>query len=474
MSQLLTVFRAARLAGVSRSTIQKRIQDGDLPTFEGMVAADDLLQLYPNTVLEHNPEIERLENIKAKAFSRRVREKLMPSPEVMFERLNRLGQELSDTRHRLVHYQDLLDEVQRRLQKGEDADSLAHWLKSAIVYTPTETPGQQLMTQDTVLRIMEAHIKIRPKGHEFWQTGNDTLLEAGLRAGLSLNYGCANGNCGLCKARLVQGEIKKVRPHDYMLSDAEKSMNYFLLCSCAAISDVEIEALEADDEKDIPSQQINTKVKLIHKLSGKVTCLHVQTPRSQRLRFLAGQQLTLTLPNGVARKLSIASCPCDDRNLLFHIPHHEADAFSETLETQLRSGDPVELQGPEGDFLLNEDSKRSQVFIAYDSGFAPINSLIEHAMALDTAPSLRLYWYAEHADGLYALNLCRSWADALENFHYRSAVDEDPVSLLLNDVEDLSQCDVYLAGPAVHMKQAEYQLLQAGLPKEQLRMDNRD
>ena len=292
MSQLLTVFRAARLAGVSRSTIQKRIQDGDLPTFEGMVAADDLLQLYPNTVLEHNPEIERLENIKAKAFSRRVREKLMPSPEVMFERLNRLGQELSETRHRLVHYQDLLDEVQRRLQKGEDADSLAHWLKSAIVYTPTETPGQQLMTQDTVLRIMEAHIKIRPKGHEFWQTGNDTLLEAGLRAGLSLNYGCANGNCGLCKARLVQGEIKKVRPHDYMLSDAEKSMNYFLLCSCAAISDVEIEALEADDEKDIPSQQINTKVKLIHKLSGKVTCLHVQTPRSQRLRFLAGQQLT--------------------------------------------------------------------------------------------------------------------------------------------------------------------------------------
>ena len=37
MSQWLTLSRAAHLLGISRVALQKRIREGDLPSFDGMV-----------------------------------------------------------------------------------------------------------------------------------------------------------------------------------------------------------------------------------------------------------------------------------------------------------------------------------------------------------------------------------------------------------------------------------------------------
>ena len=36
-------------------------------------------------------------------------------------------------------------------------------------------------------------------------TADETILFAGLRAGLALPYECASGGCGTCRARLVAG-----------------------------------------------------------------------------------------------------------------------------------------------------------------------------------------------------------------------------------------------------------------------------
>ena len=52
MPRLLTVSRAARLVGVSRGTLQQQIQDGVLPSFEGMLDIDDLTRAYPQVQLE--------------------------------------------------------------------------------------------------------------------------------------------------------------------------------------------------------------------------------------------------------------------------------------------------------------------------------------------------------------------------------------------------------------------------------------
>jgi hypothetical protein len=61
------------------------------------------------------------------------------------------------------------------------------------------------------------------------------------------------------------------------------------------------------------------------------------------------------------------------------------------------------------------------VFAACDTGFAPVKSLIEHALSLDAAPSMALYWLATRPDGHFMANLCRSWSEALDPFEYTPA-----------------------------------------------------
>ena len=86
MPRLLTLTRAARLVGVSRGALQSKIRSGELAAFEGMVAAEDLLRAYPELKLEDHAALERFERIKDAAFARRVRERLLPSTDVLIAR----------------------------------------------------------------------------------------------------------------------------------------------------------------------------------------------------------------------------------------------------------------------------------------------------------------------------------------------------------------------------------------------------
>jgi len=322
---------------------------------------------------------------------------------------------------------------------------------------------------------MTAHVQVKPSGREFFVDGNDSLLEAALRAGLSLDYGCSIGSCGKCKARIVSGQVQKTRHSDYVLTGAEKSAGVVLMCCNTAVIDLVIEAREAHGAADMPLQSIDAKVKSVGPLGDEVRLLHLQTPRSNRLRFLAGQSASLALPDGSSASLPVASCPCDDRNLQFHIRRRAGDAFAERVFGGLKGVDSVRVEGPRGEFVLNEESHRALVFIAGESGFAPIKSLIEHAMALDAAESLHLVWVASDINGHYLDNLCRSWSDALDDFRYTSltakgalADDEAVLRQVLQDHPRLVECDVYIAGPAPWASAAEFQLLERGLPREQL------
>jgi len=94
-----------------------------------------------------------------------------------------------------------------------------------------------------------------PSGHEFFVEGGDSLLEAALRAGLALDYGCSIGNCGQCRARIVSGQVQKIRHADYALTAAEKTAGVVLMCSNTAVTDLVIEAHEAGMAKFVPAFQ---------------------------------------------------------------------------------------------------------------------------------------------------------------------------------------------------------------------------
>ena len=449
------------------------------------MSAEDLLRAYPETRLDDNTAFERFAQIKDNAFSRRVREHVLPKPEVLVARLTDMSRRLAQSEAGLDYYRSIVEHLQTKLHECDNSAAasaaikgLRAWLQHALEPDADANAPQSLLVQDSFMRIMTAQVKVHPSGSEFFVEGNDTLLEAALRAGLSFGYGCSNGNCGLCKARVLAGQVQKTRHYDYVLTAAEKNAGVVLMCCNTAAVDLVIEASEAHGALDIPLQNIAAKVKSVDLLADDMRLLRLQTPRSNRLRFLAGQSVVLTLDGGATANFSVASCPCDDRNLEFHVARRPGDAFCDGVFTGLSGADTVRVEGPRGDFVLNETSARPLVFIAYGGGFAPVKSLIEHAMALDVAETLQLYWMADGKSGHYLNNLCRSWADALDNFRYIPlTVDHDPtqdaamrdaLARVLPAQAELAGHDVYVAGAESFANAAEYLLLDRGLPRAQL------
>ena len=475
MPRLLTLSRAARLVGVRRGALQRKIRSGELTAFEGMVSVEELLRAYPHARLEEHAGLEKFEAIKDAAFARRMRERLLPSTEALVARLAELSRERAQAQAQFEHYRGIVEQLLAKLQEPGDAAGLRAWLQRRL--EPGARP-QPLLAQESFLRIMTAHVQVKPSGREFFVDGDDSLLEAALRAGLSLDYGCSIGSCGKCKARVVSGQVHRLRHSDYAFTAAEKAAGVVLMCCNTALTDLVMEAREAHGAADMPLQAIDARIKSVSPLGDDVRLLHLQTPRSNRLRFLAGQSAALSLPGGIGASLPVASCPCDDRNLQFHVTRQSGSAFAERVFGGLKGGESVRIEGPRGTFVLNEDSHRPLVFIAVDTGFAPIKSLIEHAMALDAAESLHLYWIATSAGGRYLDNLCRSWADALDNFRYAALAAASPapsevavrqaLQQVLQDHPRLGDCDVYVAAPAAWANATAPQLLAHGLPPEQL------
>ena len=464
MPRYLTLSRASRLVGVRRGALQSKIRNGELAAFEGMVSEEELLRAYPEAHLEDHAFLERLEAIKEAAFARRVRERVLPSAEVLMARLAELE-----------HYRIIVQELQARLRAPGGAAGLLEWLQERLA--PAASGGAPLraplLAQDSLLRIMSAHIQVKPSGHEFFVDGNDSLLEAALRAGLSLDYGCSIGSCGKCKARVVSGRVHRLRHSDYAFTAAEKAAGVVLMCCHTAASDLVIEAREAHGAADMPLQTIDARVKAVSPMGEDLRLLHLQTPRSNRLRFLAGQSVRLSLGEAAA-SFPVASCPCDERNLQFHVRRRAGDAFAGRVFAGLKDVDTVRVEGPRGEFVLDEASTRPLVFVAFDTGFAPVKSLIEHAMALDASESLHLYWIAGGEGGHYLDNLCRSWNDALDNFRYVPLTEESALRQALHDHPRLESHDVYVAGPAQAVHAVEFALLEHGLPRAQLHVSGLD
>ncbi len=325
---------------------------------------------------------------------------------------------------------------------------------------------------------MTAQVTILPTGSEFLVEGAESILEAGLRSGLALDYGCSNGNCGLCKVRVKSGEVRKIRHHDYVLTESEKGLGYILSCSNSAVDKVVLEAREAGGVNDIPEQVVQIRIKKIERPDTGVIILSTKTPRTHRLRFLAGQTATLTIDRVGSNRYSIASCPCDDMNLQFHIVNAAEDPVARHLDTRAKVNDVISLRGPQGSFCLNENSPNSLVFIAQGSGFAPIRGLIEHAMALDCAARMHLYWIADKDAGHYLNNLCRSWTDAFDNFTYlpiaagdNSIAIDEIISAIVEIHENLAALDFYLCAGGELTARIELLLLENAVPKSQLRTE---
>lgn len=308
-------------------------------------------------------------------------------------------------------------------------------------------------------------------GHHFTAKAGETVLDAAIRQGISLSYGCRSGLCGRCAGRLLQGSVDYADSLPEALDAQEPGQVIF--CQALPTSDLIIDAHEIEAVSEIPIKRLPGKVAKIERLADDVIRLYIKLPEGERLQFLAGQYLDIIVNDKDRRAFSIANAPHDDDFIELHIRRVDNGGFSHFVFEQLQEKALIRFEAPLGTFFLREDSPQPMIFMAGGTGFAPIKGIIEHAFAEGIDRPMHLYWGVRKQCDLYMHELPAKWAREHQNFSYTpvlSSADEawqgrkGPVHhAILQDYQDLSGHDIYASGPPIMVNDGFKDFSQHGL-----------
>jgi CDP-4-dehydro-6-deoxyglucose reductase len=183
-----------------------------------------------------------------------------------------------------------------------------------------------------------------------------------------------------------------------------------LFCCAKPLSDLVLECREVGTAKDIPVRIMPCRVQKIERAADDVIILSLKLPANERLQFLAGQYIEFLLKDGKRRAFSIANAPHDDGFLQLHIRLIAGGEFTGHVFGAMKEKDILRFQGPYGSFFLREESAKPVILVAGGTGFAPIKSMVEHAIHSHIKRPLEIYWGARNRAGLYLPDLPSGWA----------------------------------------------------------------
>ena len=315
---------------------------------------------------------------------------------------------------------------------------------------------------------MPRKVKILPSNHEFLVQDDETVLDAALREGFLLPYGCRNGACGSCKARVVEGEVDYGGDRPQALSDLELHAGYALLCRALPRTDLEIECREINAARDIPVKILPCRVQKMERLAPDVMMVKLKLPAAERMQFLAGQYIEFILKDLGRRSFSIANPPHDDGYIDLHIRNY-GGAFSTYVFTRMKEKEILRFEGPLGTFFLREDSGKPIVLVASGTGFAPIKAIIEHAIHHGVKRPITLYWGGRRPPDLYLSGLAMQWEREHDIRYVPVLSDAAPEdgwagrtgfvhAAVVADFPDLSGYQVYACGNPLMVEAARREL----------------
>ena len=331
---------------------------------------------------------------------------------------------------------------------------------------------------------MSFQVTVQPSGHQFSCEADETILNAAIRAGDGLPYGCKNGACSSCKGKLLEGTVKHGAHQDKALSAADEARGQSLFCVAKPQSDVVIEAREVAGVGDFPVRKMPARVAKLEKVADDVIVMSLQLPASDRLQYLAGQYIEFMLRDGRRRSYSLANAPFKDELMTLHIRHMPGGLFTDAVFSTMKERDILRFEGPMGTFFLREDSPKPMILLASGTGFAPLKALIEQAVHNKSERAMTLYWGGRRPRDLYMDALCREWADTLPNFRYvpviSDAAPEDAWQgrtgfvhrAVVEDHPDLSGHQVYACGAPIMVESARRDFVtQCNLPETEFFAD---
>lgn len=309
-------------------------------------------------------------------------------------------------------------------------------------------------------------------------TDDETILLAGLRAGLDLPYECASGGCGTCKAKLVAGRVRSRWPDATGLSERDRRRgNRILMCQSIPEEPCQLQVALPDDEPDPEPMPCRSPARLM-----KREMLNDDTARfvlevAEPLPFLPGQFVVLEFEDEVRRAYSMTHPYRQEsgRTLDLLIRAKPGGMATKWLFTGLYLGAELVVEGPYGRAYAQSPVDRDVVCLAGGTGLAPVLAIAEQLVKESSDRRVDLYVGARTVrdlvltDRLAALrargaNLVASVDEegAGEHPHLDAVRKGLILDHLITEIPDLTTRDVYLAGPTPMVDAAMRELVRAG------------
>jgi CDP-4-dehydro-6-deoxyglucose reductase len=356
---------------------------------------------------------------------------------------------------------------------------------------------------------MRVRITLAKSNISFSVAPDQSLLDAALGASLNLAHSCKSGNCGSCRARLLQGEIHYPNGPPLGLSQTEVADGMVLLCQARARSDLCIETFEVTTPDQARIKRLPARIERALPLSHDVMGLSLRLPAAEPFRFEAGQYIDIMLSGGRRRSFSIASPPHDARLLELHVRRAAGGEFSERLFDQDPRNALLTIEGPLGQFVYRpriatpgpvtpdvpapgtpKPRVAPMLLIGGGTGLAPLLSILRHVIENGIERDMILYWGVRSERDLYAHAV-------LEDLAQRCPAEGRPARLryapvlsepspdwrgsrgfvheaAVKDIDDLASYDVYAAGPPAMIAAVRREFGRRGVAANRLFFDSFD
>ncbi|MGH8006381.1 MAG: 2Fe-2S iron-sulfur cluster-binding protein [Candidatus Binatia bacterium] len=190
---------------------------------------------------------------------------------------------------------------------------------------------------------MSYTITLLPFEKQFTCEENEIILQAGLRQGFNLRYGCKHGGCGSCKALITDGEVDQEEASSFALMDFERAQGYTLLCSSYPVEDITIELSDYDEDELLAAsliQEYQAEVEQVTALTHDIRGIHLRLIEPGVLTFKAGQYVDVLVPGTTEwRSYSMANPPSRCQEIEIMVKLMPGGLFSSYIEEHLQVGD---------------------------------------------------------------------------------------------------------------------------------------
>ncbi len=219
---------------------------------------------------------------------------------------------------------------------------------------------------------------------------DDTILRAGLRAGLGMPYECNTGSCGTCKVELVSGSVDPIWAAAPGLGERDRAKNRVLACQSRPRSDCAIRVrLRPENVPHHRPARFRATLAGTRDLTHDLREFRFSTEGAPG--FLPGQYALFRLPGVDGFRTYSMSNVDGGGEWHFMVKRMPGGVGTAALFDQVPVGATLDLDGPYGLAYLRAGSPRDLLCIAGGSGLAPILSIVRGAVRTRALDARRIH-----------------------------------------------------------------------------------